>query len=180
VPAKQGGREYARAIMMFAPQSFEQVADFFARIIRMRKGSTLFDSLLRHPAIPPADKIEAVMSIARSPLPALIRKIITTLVLRRGIDRLGDVLDELKRIHEEREGIQGAQVSSSEILTDAQQADMSAAIAKYTRKRARIEFRVDPSLIAGYRIKINDQVIDNSIKRELDNLSSLLVATTRA
>ena len=45
---------------------------------------------------------------------------------------------------------------------------------QYTDRKIRAEFIEDPSILGGYRIRLNDQVIDGTINNTLDKLKKLV------
>jgi len=69
-----------------------------------------------------------------------------------------------------------ADVTSATELNAKQQADISAALEKRLARKVKLNCSVDPTLIAGVKIKAGDTVIDGSVKSKLNRLTDALQA----
>lgn len=170
---KQAGREYAASIMRFESDSAGEIIDFFKLIVRSRQSPRL-NSFLLHPSIPVAEKVDLLLSLAVKPVPALIDEILADLVGRRSLQLLPVIIEELDRIREEREGIREVEVRGAIELTKEQKKRIESAIGHATGKKPKIVFSTDTDLIAGFRIKIGDTVLDNTVSRQLETIGDLL------
>lgn len=74
------------------------------------------------------------------------------------------------------EGVLDAQVSSAYPLTDAQVADIVAALEGKFGKKVKASVAVDPELIGGVSIRVGDEVIDASVRGKLAQLAGALQA----
>lgn len=175
----QIAREYARAIMQFASNDYSQVISFFDKISDCIKNSTTFSNLLEHPAIPTDEKYSAVMSLSVSKLPQVVEKVVRDLVLRRGVDLVSLISGEMTVIYKKQRGIKDAIVSSASPLSKQEQQAITASIEKNCGSKADITFLIDSNLIAGYKIKIGDTVLDNTIRRQLQLVGDMLSFTNR-
>lgn len=66
------------------------------------------------------------------------------------------------------------EVTSALPLEEREQRDLSRALAKTTSREIEMEVTVDEGLIGGLVVKIGDQVIDNSIRGQLEALARTL------
>lgn len=80
------------------------------------------------------------------------------------------LLTALKRYISVEENKHKSEVTSAEPLSAAETAEIEQRIIAGHGKNLAIEWKVDPSLIAGLRIQIGDQVTDGSLKAKLERL----------
>jgi F-type H+-transporting ATPase subunit delta len=177
VPGKQAAREYARAIMGFAPEHGESSISLFSTVLSARTRNADFNRFLHHPAIPLEDKYAIIKKLTDTSIPGVVENILKDLLTHQGIDLLRDIIDFLIRIREENSGVQEAEVSSTADLTDEQKRRITAAIGDVTGKKPEVMFKTDAGLIAGYKVKIGDHVYDNSVQRQLELINDQLTAT---
>ena len=175
----QIAREYARAIMQFAPDKFSQITSFFKKIADCINSSPTFSNLLDHPVISSDEKLKAVMSLADSSLPKVIEKVIYDLVSRRGVDLVSLIMNEMNSIYKEQQGIKDASVFSATALGDQEKRSIVASIEKFCAAKANVTFSVDTNLLAGYKVKIGDSVLDNTVRRQLQLVGDMLSFTNR-
>ena len=69
-----------------------------------------------------------------------------------------------------------ADVISATELNEKQQAEISGALEKRLARKVKLNCSVDPTLIAGVKIKAGDTVIDGSVKSKLNRLTDALQA----
>ena len=65
---------------------------------------------------------------------------------------------------------QEAEVTSAERLTDAQTADLKAALKASLGKDVTLTAHVDPALIGGLIVKVGSRMIDGSLRTKLNSL----------
>jgi F-type H+-transporting ATPase subunit delta len=179
VHINQIAREYARAIMQFAPDKYSQVISFFGKIADCIDSSPVFSKLLDHPVVSTDEKYKAVMSLSTSSLPEIIGKVMYDLVSRRGVNLVSLIIGEMNTIYKMQHGIKDASVFSAAELDEKQKALLTSSIEKYCGAKANVSFIVDTKLLAGYKIKIGDTVLDNTIRRQLQSVGDLLSFTNR-
>lgn len=167
-------REYSKAIMHFAFDDYSDIVSFFSSITNAMKQSRDFSNFLFHPGIPLNDKMDKVLKLSSRPVQPIVEKVIRDLVNHRGIDLIPLILERMEKIYKERVGIQDAFVASAIPLNDVQKKHISEAIERHCGKKADVSFSTDPKLIAGYKVKIDNRIFDNSVQRQMDIAADLL------
>ena len=71
-------------------------------------------------------------------------------------------------------GIKNAQIVSALTLNEAQVNALAKALEKHYACQIRAKVAVDPTLIGGVRIAVGDQVIDASVRGQLDRMAAAL------
>ena len=69
-----------------------------------------------------------------------------------------------------------ARVTSAVQLSDQEQQDLSAALARVFGRELYLQLVVDPSLVGGLTVRVGDEVIDASVARQLDEARRRLTA----
>ncbi|HIC96113.1 TPA: ATP synthase F1 subunit delta [Candidatus Bipolaricaulota bacterium] len=128
---------------------------------------------LRHPLIPKRDKLMLVREVF-SELDELVRNLLLLLVERGRVAYLGGILEEFRRLREEREGLIRAVVFSPFPLGELRGA-IRGRLEELTGKEVRLEERLDRSLIGGVKIKMGDLVLDGSVRAKLEQLCEELL-----
>jgi F0F1-type ATP synthase delta subunit len=90
-----------------------------------------------------------------------------TLVRRNGDEaHLGKILEEAGRIARGKSGVRKVTVSSARELTKKQEAELK----HFVKSGDVVEKRIEPELIAGVKITLNDELqFDGSLKKKLDS-----------
>lgn len=90
------------------------------------------------------------------------------------------VLPEIRTLFETRkdeaEGTAKARIATAMPLSEAQLAEITAALGRRFGKRIEATVEVDPSLIGGARIAVGDTVIDGSVRGKLSTMAQALTA----
>lgn len=83
---------------------------------------------------------------------------------------LDSIADEFIVAYNNFKGIQKAVVTTTTPLDETLKAEISKMVASSTGKTIELEEKIDPSLIGGYVLRVNDRQIDASIKNKLNQL----------
>jgi F-type H+-transporting ATPase subunit delta len=86
------------------------------------------------------------------------------------------IRDEFETLKAEAEKRAEVQITTAVAVDAAQQAVLRDAIKRRLQLEVQIDWKTDPSLIAGALIRAGDLVIDGSVSGELDRLRNVLVA----
>jgi F-type H+-transporting ATPase subunit delta len=102
---------------------------------------------------------------------------LTTLLLERGrITLIPDITCVLTGILDARRNRLSGVVTSAHPLTPEQKASIEKSLANYSGKSVRMNCQVDPDLLGGVVAQIGGQVIDGSLRTQLNQLRNALIA----
>lgn len=139
------------------------------------------EEMLDNPAIPVAEREEAVDAALRDRVREPARRLVALLVRRGRASLLPSVSAELDRLIDRERGAVTAIVTSAAPLDDRDAQAVSERIAAMRRaSTVRLERRVDPDLIGGLTVRIGDRLIDASVRGRLERLRAQIVAGGRA
>ena len=68
-----------------------------------------------------------------------------------------------------------AVVTSVVYLTAKQQTEISRLLQKYFKRKIAIENKIDKSILAGFKILVNDWYLDTTLQNDLHNLKNQLL-----
>lgn len=112
---------------------------------------------------------------SKAELPVVIKGF-TTLLLRRHQLNLKDrIIQEYNLLFQEKTGRYQAQVTTVKKLSDSAKQDIINRLKSTLGYQVEIEEKLDPDLIGGFTIQVNDTVIDASVKSQLQTLKSKMV-----
>jgi len=80
---------------------------------------------------------------------------------------LGEVLEELPVLWNERRGVATFEVSSVVALVEAQKLRLAAALERMENRPVFLRYSIDPGLVAGFSLKKGNVVYDGSLKGHL-------------
>ena len=134
-------------------------------------------TFLKNPVLE-KDQAEAVLSgvATHLKLPLLLTNFLK-LVARKGrADCLVAILDDVKRLEDQKNGVVQARVLTATKLTKTQEKDVEKIVKKMAPYAKKVEMTVgvDKTLVAGTKIQVGDQAIDNSIAGRMSSLAGRL------
>ncbi len=132
--------------------------------------------LLLHPNIEKEEKIKVIESIYKGKVSDEITGLMTMLVTKGHLREFVPVFDYVIRAIKEEKGIGVAYISSAVELNEEQKGKIEQKLLE-TTKYQKIEgvYQVDQALIGGLVIRIQDTIVDSSLKTQIANLSKTLL-----
>ena len=132
-----------------------------------------FQKIIYHRLIPPEQKEQLLQALLPNPSP--IVKNFLRVVLSRGRERaLIPIAQEYDKILDKIAGIKRIEVSTAYELPPEQKEEVEREMAKLAGARVRLIWQVNPSLLGGLSIRLNDRVVDASVKKRLELLAKRL------
>ncbi|MBI3888558.1 ATP synthase F1 subunit delta [Candidatus Nomurabacteria bacterium] len=102
-------------------------------------------------------------------------KVVHFLAKKRLLSKSKDILQNLNKIINEAEGKVMVRVFSHKKLDENTRKEITHALSKrYGGKTIILEESLDEKLLGGYKIEVNDEVIDLTIKNKLEKLQEYL------
>ena len=131
-------------------------------------------SALSNPKVSAAQKKELFAAIAGDKLDDTLKNLVAMLVDNHREVLIGSIQEQFEALKNEHEKILRARITSAQPLTDAQRAEIVAALEKRYGKKIEAEEDVDPELLGGARVQVGDQVINASVRDALGQMASAL------
>jgi F-type H+-transporting ATPase subunit delta len=138
-------------------------------------GDTLRESrelslFLKSPIHGKDTKKQVLDAVFGSSLSKVTVDLIDLMIQKGRAGSIGDVAAMFQHMHKEAAGLLDVQVETAVELGVSETATLTAALSKLTGKTVTTHADVKPDLIGGVKVRIGDQVIDGTVKHQLERL----------
>ena len=137
--------------------------------------SVEFKSLIHSPTIQLAEKEKMILETFKN-VNGLTLTFLRLLVRKNRLDLLLDCVSEFERLIDLKSGIVHAVAISAESLSVSQLTAIKDNLESQLKKTVMLRTEIESSIIGGYVVRINDTMIDHSIKNQLAKLKESLLA----
>lgn len=164
-------KRYALAIYDFATENDEvfEVFEVLNLLLEHIKNDEDFKKFLKYPIIDKEEKKKLINHIY-SDVNKQSLKILDYLVDKDRLLHIKEIYEEYSKIYYEKHKKLIVTAIFPKELTEAQKEKLTQNLKKLKGKDVVIHYRIDESLIGGGLIRINDEVIDGSIKTQLNSI----------
>ena len=129
--------------------------------------------VIHHPHISETAKDELLGGAAET---ELVRRLIVSLIASREVTLLTAISRQFRQMARQEAGVVKVEVRTAIELAPDDEAALRAALERHFGRRAAMQVVIDPSLIAGVRVLVDDRVLDDSLKARLTALGERLRA----
>lgn len=133
-------------------------------------------SVTADPRLGDEQLVTLLQGLMKSKLPAELVAFLRTVVSNQRLVVLPEIARQLRGLVNAAAGEADCLIESAFALTDAQVADLVAAMSKRFGLKLKPEVRVDAGLIGGVRVTVGDHVLDTSVKTQLAQMQASLTA----
>lgn len=168
---------YAGALFELARDegTLDPVAADIARFEALMAESDDLTRLVRSPVFTPDDQVRAIaVVLERAGIGGLVGNFVKLAARNRRLFAVPAMFRAYRALLAAHRGETTAEVTSATPLSDAEAADLKAALGAKTGKAVNINVSVDPSLIGGLIVKLGSRMIDTSLKTKLNQLKIAL------
>ncbi len=137
-------------------------------------GTDQMERLFSHPLVSTADKAAALSELVGPSVPAAVRGVLD-LAVKQGMERhLCRITEQLRRLNYAAQGVCRVEVTSARQLGPEQVERLRAALERALGSTAEMTITVDEGLIAGVRLRMDDTVMENTVRMQLEKIGSAL------
>ena len=153
-----------------ADGSLDDVEDELFRFARLIEREPRLRAALTDPALP-ADRKSALLRdlLGSRARPTTVRLIEIAVTRPRG-ESLESALEELSRLAAARRARYVARVRVAAALDAAQEQRLGAALARIYGREVQLQVDVDPSVLGGVEVRVGDEVLDGTVRHNLDTV----------
>lgn len=170
-PAKR----YAMALLDIASNfSVDEIFENLKFAVELIKENDEAQAFFENPVISKKDKKEVVGQIFEGKVLTPVLNFLNLLIENDKFDIVEDVLYCFEREAMEANNVVKAFVSSAIELSEIQKDKIKQTLEQKLSKNVVPEFLTDEGILGGFVIKINDTVIDLSLKKKISNLKNLI------
>ena len=168
---------YARAIFELAQdeKSIDAVEKDFTALKAMIANSGDLDRLVRAPVFSNEEQAAGLNAVLhRMEAAPLTRRFILLLVNKRRLFALTNIIAAYHTMVAKLRGEVEATVTSARALDEAQIASLKQILKSKLGRDARLEAKVDPSLLGGLVVKVGSRMIDSSLRTKLNGMRAAM------
>lgn len=174
----KAARRYAKALLQSALE--QNILDEVIKDIRFVL-STVEDSreltlFLNSPVIKPEDKKQVLAKIFDEHISGETISLLRLLSEKQRENLLTDICLGFVRLYNQHEGIIQVQVISAYELDDSEKKSLHEALGKSTGKKVEMDVEIDPDILGGIIVKIDDTVLDGSVRHKIRKLKNQFAA----
>ena len=171
-PAKR----YADAILDIAKSKNEldKIHDDIRTVAEIYDTSDEFKNFMNHPIIPVAEKKDAVKNIFEGKIAPDVLNLVYILVERNKFSLIQTILYCYEKGLDEAKNILRVEVVSAVDVDDDLRENLKNKLESRLNKSVVLDYTVNPDIIAGIILKIQDKTIDGSIAHKLESLQRKL------
>ncbi|MGN0402972.1 MAG: ATP synthase F1 subunit delta [Acetatifactor sp.] len=178
--AKLVSKIYGEALFEAAMDAGEEKAsELLEEIEAVRKilaENPGFDELMEHPGIPKQEKLQVVETCFDGRVSNELANFLKIVISKERYKDLPAILDYFTKKFKEFKKIGSASVTTAvELTADQKNAVRAKLLETGGYNEMEIQYTVDESIIGGMIIRIEDRVVDSSIRTRLDSLKKQLL-----
>jgi F-type H+-transporting ATPase subunit delta len=167
---------YASAALSVSEEmkSVDEVSRDFAFIETMMRDVADFRLFLKSPVVNKEKKASVLAQLLRGKVSVFTEKFVLLLASKGRENILPETIRQFYDLRDKQRGILHVVARTAVKFSDAQHRTLVRQIEAATKKQARIDYVVDPSLKGGFIVQHEDTVWDASVRHQLDILRQRL------
>jgi F-type H+-transporting ATPase subunit delta len=135
-----------------------------------------FQAYLSDPSISDTERGEALKRIFGGKITPLLEHFLEVLAAKGKLGHLGQIADAFDNLLDEQLGKIEVDVTVAQKLTSEQLEEVRQKVSSALKKDAIVHQYVDESIIGGLILRVQDQLIDGSVKTQIANLRTQMLA----
>jgi F-type H+-transporting ATPase subunit delta len=132
-------------------------------VIQLMSESQDFRTLWQHPAIQLNDKKTALNTLLNGRLQPLTLNLLMLLLDKKRTEIVVELVQSYSDLLDAFNKVKKVTLKVAHPLLPNETAQLQAALEKQLNKRVEIDMHIDPSLVGGLVLKVDDNIVDNSI-----------------
>ena len=172
---------YAQALIELAGDLAEaedlgQNLDALARLVKSEEMVRLF---FADPSITPEDRALVIQKTLSTRSSELFVNFVGVLNKKNRLSLLGEIASAYRDMLDRKNNVVRVQVTVAQKLDQADLASVQQRISAALGKTAAIEEKIDEGIIGGLVIRVDDKIIDGSVKAQLETMREQLLAARK-
>lgn len=146
---------------------FKEELDFLERVFQEDRELI---QILKHPRIKKDDKKDLIRKIFKENVSGEIINFLYILVDKRRETYILDIIKEYMQIFNEHENIVKVVAMTAVPMEEKSKDNLVVVLGKKLNKTIEIENKIDPSVIGGVLLKIENKIVDGTLKGQLESI----------
>jgi F-type H+-transporting ATPase subunit delta len=166
------GHRYAKAL--FQAALARNIVDIMAaELLQLRSFSEKdrrFYHFLESPDIRKEDKVNLIRSVFTTRLSQPLVSFLSLLIEKNRVEFLGDIARDFEELIEDYQGIVRARITTAIPVSDDYKMRLKDRLEARSGKKIEIIHKIDKEIVGGIIVQLDYQVIDRSVRHELETL----------
>jgi len=179
MPITTSVKRYAQAVFEIALESnkLKEWQSNLGKIAPLIQ-DTEFAALVENPKLPFELKAKLVREILGKINPMALN-LVYLLIAKGKLKNAGQLADEYERLLNDHYGIKTAEVTTAIALDNTEREKLGQNLEALVGKKVSMNVQVNPDILGGFIARIDDSLIDGSIRNKLEMLKKSLAKTRR-
>jgi len=179
MPVTTSVKRYAQAVFEIALES-NKLKEWQSNLreIAQLAQDTEFTNPIENPKLPFELKAKLTREMLGKINPMALN-LVYLLITKGKLKNAGQLAGEYERLLNDHYGIKSAEVTTAIALDDAEKERLSQHLEAIIGRKVYINIQVDPDILGGFIARIDDSLIDGSIRNKLEMLKRSLAETRR-
>ncbi len=167
---------YAGALLASAREAgiLDGVAESFAAVLAVVRDNRDLVTFLYSPQVPEAEKKKLLRDVFGGKIEDLLLTFFYLLLDKNRIENLQDIGEAFADLVEKEHGVLRAGVITAVPLGEDLEASLRDKLAAMTGKSVILEKKIDPRVIGGVCVTLEDKILDGTVRANLDRLRKQL------
>jgi F-type H+-transporting ATPase subunit delta len=176
--AAEVAKRYAHGLFLFAVEKgtvdtvYSEIKELDAILEQDRSLLDFFAA----PQVTDKDKFAVVRAVFRGKVSRMLEEFLMLIVAKRRNPYLRGIIDEFENLVLTYKGFVKTKIVSAVPLSESEKKSLIEKLAAKSGKKVKAVTEVDPSIIGGVIVFLGDQIIDKSIRHQLDTMRDELFA----
>ena len=169
---------YALALYELSKDSseLEKVEENIKALDSLLKNNSNFEEMVLNPTVSKEDKKNVISKIAdQNNFSEIVKKFLGFVCIKNRLFFLDKILESFLNLISKSKGELKAKLISSKELSEEEQKKITNELSKDFKSTLNIDYKYDPSLIAGLIIQVGSIMVDTSIKTKLKKLEQNMI-----
>nr|WP_300006060.1 F0F1 ATP synthase subunit delta [Tissierella sp.] len=170
------GKRYASSLFDVAVD-LKKIDDFHSQLEFIKNifnSESKLITILEHPRISRGEKKTLVEDIFKKNISQEILNFLFIIIDKRREDSLMDIIKEYNNFFKEYKGILDVEAVTAVPMEEEKQQRLKLVLKGKFHKEINLSNRVDPSIIGGVLLKLDEKLIDSTLKHELKEMESMI------
>ncbi|WP_300385552.1 F0F1 ATP synthase subunit delta [Clostridium sp.] len=172
-------RRYALALYEVAEKKgkVEEYITDLKEICEIIKNNKDFYEVIKHPQISTKKKKKTFINIFKGHIDEELLSFLLILIEKERIMYLKEKVNQLEKIDLERKNTFKGIVKTTIPLTEEEYKTLKDKLEKKYNKHIILEQIIDPEILGGIYLRVNNDVMDDTVKSKMDELKNLILKT---
>jgi F-type H+-transporting ATPase subunit delta len=171
-------RPYAEALFKVTKESGEPLDGWLSLVETLAAGAALpqVAQVVSDPNLSDDKLFDLLAGFVRNPLPAAAATFLKLLIENKRLAVLPEVAVQFRQLKNTSEGAADCLIESAFELSESQVRELVATLSSKFGARLIPTIRTNSELIGGVRVVVGDQVLDSSVRAQLNQMQTALTA----